>query len=153
MATNSQFVLSYVIFSNPTDTRILIPFLNNIKNNYFDLPEYIVADAGYGSEQNYKNVLDLFNRTPLLTYSMYLKEQTKQYKENAFNTQNWTYDEIKDEFICPDNRRLPFKRYAYRINKYHYQRDFKLYECENCSNCDLFNLCRKMHIKVQIKKL
>ncbi|PNZ03422.1 IS5/IS1182 family transposase [Staphylococcus kloosii] len=95
IATNSQFVLSYDIFPNPTDTRTLIPFLNNIKNNYFDLPEYIVADAGYGSEENYKNVLDSFNRTPLITYTMYLKEQTKLYKENAFNTQNWTYDEIR----------------------------------------------------------
>ena len=26
---------------------------------------------------------------------MYLKEQTKQYKENEFNTQNCTYDEIR----------------------------------------------------------
>ncbi|AVQ36902.1 IS1272 transposase [Staphylococcus kloosii] len=62
---------------NSTDTRTLIPFLNNITNNYFDLPEYIVADANYGSEENYKNVLDSFNRTPLITYSMYLKEQAK----------------------------------------------------------------------------
>ncbi len=56
--------------------------------------------------------LDEFNRTPLITYSMYLKEQTKKYKENKFNTQNWTYDKIRDEFICPDNRRLSFKRYV-----------------------------------------
>ena len=42
-----------------------------------------------------KNVLDSFNQTPLITYTMYLKEQTKQYKENKFNTQNWTYDEIR----------------------------------------------------------
>ncbi|WP_353462739.1 IS1182 family transposase [Mammaliicoccus sciuri] len=153
IATNSQFVLSYDIFPNPTDTRTLIPFLNNIKNNYFNLPEYIVADAGYGSEENYKNIIDSFNRTPLITYSMYLKEQTKKYKENEFNTQNWTYDEIRDEFICPDNRRLPFKRYAYRIDKYNYQRDFKLYECENCSNCALFNLCRNNAYQSTNKKI
>ncbi|MFI3547370.1 transposase [Mammaliicoccus sciuri] len=143
IATNLQFVLPYDIFPNPADTRTLIPFLNNIKNNYFDLPEYIVADAGYGNEGNYKSVLDEFNRTPLITYSMYLKEQTKKYKENKFNTQNWTYDKIRDEFICPDNRRLSFKRYVYRIDKYDYKHNFKLYECENCSNYTLFNLCRK----------
>ncbi|PNZ36799.1 transposase, partial [Mammaliicoccus vitulinus] len=45
IATNSQFVLSYDIFPNPTDTRTLTPFLNNIRNNYFNLPNYIVADA------------------------------------------------------------------------------------------------------------
>lgn len=79
IATNSQFVLTYDIFLNLTATRTLIPFLNNIKNNYFDLPQYIVAGAGYGSD--YNNVLDLYSRTPLITYSMYLKEQTKKYKK------------------------------------------------------------------------
>ncbi|AGU54216.1 hypothetical protein RSAU_002354 [Staphylococcus aureus subsp. aureus 6850] len=29
IATNSQFVLSYDLFQNPTDTRTLIPFFNN----------------------------------------------------------------------------------------------------------------------------
>ncbi len=114
IATNSQFVLAYDIFPNPTDTRTLTPFLNNIKNNYFNLPSYIVADAGYGSEENYKTILDEFNRVPLITYSMYLKEKTKKYKENIYNTKNWKYDEIRDEFTCPSNRRLPFKRYAYQ---------------------------------------
>jgi hypothetical protein len=42
-----------------------------------------------------KNVLDSFNRTSLITYSMYLKEQTKHYKENEFNIQNCTYYEIR----------------------------------------------------------
>lgn len=44
---------------------------------------------------------------------MYLKVQTKKYKSNLFKTQNGSYYKIRDEFICPDNRRLPFKRYAY----------------------------------------
>ncbi|BCN89190.1 hypothetical protein SASK131_08580 [Staphylococcus argenteus] len=57
IATNSQFVLSYDLFQNPTDTRTLIPFLTMIQNTFGYLPEYIVADAGYGSEQNYMNVM------------------------------------------------------------------------------------------------
>ncbi len=57
IATNSQFVLSYDLFQNPTDTRTLIPFLTMIQNTFGYLPEYIVADAGYGSEQNYMNAM------------------------------------------------------------------------------------------------
>ena len=49
IATNSQFVLSYNVYQNPTDTRTMIPFLNSIQETYGHLPEYIVADAGYGS--------------------------------------------------------------------------------------------------------
>ncbi len=68
IATNSQFVLSYNVYQNPTDTRTMIPFLNSIQETYGHLPEYIVADAGYGSESNYKAIIDDFNRTPLITY-------------------------------------------------------------------------------------
>ncbi|WP_338605252.1 transposase [Staphylococcus haemolyticus] len=32
IATNSQFVLSYNVYQNPTDTRTMIPFLNSIQN-------------------------------------------------------------------------------------------------------------------------
>ena len=31
-----------------------------------------------------------------------------------------------DAFICPNNKRLGFKRYAYRHDKYSFKRDFKL---------------------------
>ena len=47
-----------MFFPNPTDTRTLIPFLDTIEANFFELPEYIVADAGYGSEQNYKDIIE-----------------------------------------------------------------------------------------------
>lgn len=82
---------------------------------------------------------------------MYLKVQTKKYKSNLFKTQNGSYYKIRDEFICPDNRRLPFKRYAYWIDEYNYQRDFKLYESDNYRSCDLFNLYSKNAINLQIK--
>ena len=34
IATNSQFVLSYNVYQNPTDTRTMIPFLNLIQETY-----------------------------------------------------------------------------------------------------------------------
>ena len=147
IATNSQFVLSYNVYQNPTDTRTMIPFLNSIQETYGHLPEYIVADAGYGSESNYKAIIDDFNRTPLITYGMFIKDKTKKYKSDIFNTQNWNYDEINDEFICPNNKRLGFKRYAYRHDKYGYRRDFKLYECDDCSECSLKNQCMNFNSK------
>ena len=57
------------------------------------------------------------------------------------------YDEINDEFICPNNKRLGFKRYAYRHDKYGYKRDFKLYECDDCSECPLKNQCMNFNSK------
>ena len=50
VATEGQYALAYDIYSNPTDTRTLIPFLDTIEEKFFPLPEYTVADAGYGSD-------------------------------------------------------------------------------------------------------
>ena len=58
----------------------MIPFLNSIQETYGHLPEYIVADAGYGSEPNYMAIIDDFNRTSLITYGMLIKDKTKKYK-------------------------------------------------------------------------
>ncbi|PZJ53328.1 IS1182 family transposase [Staphylococcus aureus] len=147
IATNSQFVLSYDLFQNPTDTRTLIPFLTMIQNTFGYLPEYIVADAGYGSEQNYMTIIDDFNKTPLITYGMFIKDKTRKFKSGIFNTQNWKYDELNNEFICPNNKRIGFKRYAYRNDRYGFKRDFKLYECDDCSACSLRQQCMKPNSK------
>ncbi|EHT25788.1 transposase DDE domain protein [Staphylococcus aureus subsp. aureus CIG1242] len=80
IATNSQFVLSYDLFQNPTDTRTLIPFLTMIQNTFGYLPEYIVADAGYGSEQNYMAIIDDFNKRHLLRMVCLLKIKRESLK-------------------------------------------------------------------------
>ncbi|WP_245249899.1 IS1182 family transposase, partial [Vagococcus allomyrinae] len=141
IATNNQYVLAYDIFPNPTDFKTLLPFLSTIKENYFDLPQYIVADAGYGSEENYQAIMDDFERTPLITYTMYQKEQTKKFKQNPFHTQNWAYDELMDHYVCPNSREVRFRNYSTRTDKYGFKRQLKMYECEDCSNCPLRSHC------------
>lgn len=37
------------------------PRLDQIEEQYFELPEHIVADAGYGSEPNYDDILSKRN--------------------------------------------------------------------------------------------
>lgn len=143
IATNQQYVLAYETFSNPTDFKTMIPFLKTIKESYFDLPTYIVADAGYGSEENYQAILDEFERTPLITYTMYQKEQTKKYKQNPFITDNWTYNELADTYTCPNNREVKFRNYSTRTDKYGFKKQLKMYECESCFDCPVRNLCTR----------
>ena len=53
IATNSQFVLSYNVYQNPTDTRTMIPFLNSIQGFmiwYLSIVHYEVM------EQNIKRL-------------------------------------------------------------------------------------------------
>ena len=146
IATNSQFVLSYNVYQNPTDTRTMIPFLNSIQETYGHLPEYIVADAGYGSESNYKAIIDDFNRTPLITYGMFIKDKTKNIKVTSLILKIGTMTKLMtNSFVRIIN--AGFKRYAYRHDKYGYKRDFKLYECDDCSECPLKNQCMNFNSK------
>ncbi|WP_244853376.1 transposase, partial [Ornithinibacillus bavariensis] len=126
---------------NPTDTRTFIPFLNTIEQKFFSLPKYIVADAGYGSEQNYEDVLSHRKRTPLITYNQYRNEKKK--KNDPFNLANWKYNEVDDSFTCPNNKTLTFRYHSKRTDKYGFTRSFKVYECEDCSGCPLRSLCTK----------
>jgi len=143
VATEGQYVLAYDVFSNPTDTRTLIPFLDHIEENYFELPEYIVADAGYGSEQNYEDIIENRNRTPLITFNQYRKEKKKKHKENPFHVDNWEYNEEEDAFICPNGKKVPFSYVSTRTDRYGFKRQFKVYECEDCSGCPLRSMCTK----------
>lgn len=143
VATEGQFTLAYGIFPNPTDTKTLIPFLDQIQNQFFSLPEHIVADAGYGSEQNYDDILSKRNRTPLITYGHYLNEQKKKYKNDPFKTSNWAYDEESDTYTCPNQQPVRFKYHSVRTDKSGFERTFKVYECEDCTGCPLRKNCTK----------
>ena len=127
-ATNGQYVLDFDIFPNPTDTRTLKPFLQSIQT--LDLFNYIVADAGYGSEENYRFIIDELEKTPLIPYTMYQKELTKKYQPSTDNPMNWEYLEDTDQFIKPDGLVYSFKNYSSRTDKYGFQRDFKIYEAD-----------------------
>lgn len=143
IATEGQYTLAYGIFPNPTDTKTLIPFLDAIEENYFELPEHIVADAGYGSEQNYAHILTKCKRTPLLTYAHYLNEQKRRFKIDPFQTSNWEYDAEQDAYLCPNEKKLLFQRYATRKDRSGFTREFKLYECEDCTGCPFRLDCTK----------
>jgi len=143
VATEGQYALAYDIFPNPTDTRTLIPFLNKIESHFFKLPEYIVADAGYGSEQNYNDIIENRDRIPLITYNSYIKEQKRKYKKDPFKIANWEYNEEYDYYVCPNGQKLTFQYYSNRTDRYGFKRKFKVYQSENCNDCPLRSQCTR----------
>lgn len=83
IATSNQFITGYRLFQNPTDTRTLQPFIEHLKASNV-LGHTIVADAGYGSESNYRYSEDEFGQhTVLIPYGTMLKEYiAEKYDEN-----------------------------------------------------------------------
>ncbi|WP_336825737.1 transposase, partial [Sporosarcina sp. USHLN248] len=59
------------------------------------------------------------------------------------NAKNWTYLEQDDLFICPNGRKVTFRKYQNKKNASGYEQSYKIYECEDCSDCPLKKLCTK----------
>lgn len=97
IATENQFVLHYDIFPNPTDTTTLIPLLDSYPHDL----KMVVADAGYGSEENLTR-LDQLGVEHLIKYGMFDKEQKRKKRQSTKNLDNWFYDEVSDTYTHPD---------------------------------------------------
>lgn len=146
MATENQFILFYTMHQRPTDTRCFIPHLEKLAESSLPMPKTVIADAGYGSEENYLYAIGE-EKDPrfefLIPYGTYIKEKTRKYKNDIKNAKNWTYQEEDDQFICPNEQRILFKRYQNKKNASGFEQSYKIYECEDCSGCPLKDLCTK----------
>ncbi len=56
---------------------------------------------------------------------------------------NWAYDEASDSFRCPNDKKVAFQYLSNRTGKDNFTRSFKVYECEDCSDCPLRSHCTK----------
>lgn len=74
ISTNKQFILHYSIHPNPTDTKTLESHLKGFEDSYHKVPKELVADAGYGSEENY-NLLKNKKIKPYIKYNYFRKDQ------------------------------------------------------------------------------
>lgn len=128
VASQNQFALYYDVFQRPTDTRTLIPFLTDIFGETSHAADYVVADAGYGSEMNYQFITDELEADYLIPYGMYEKEMTRSYHKDKRKVANWNYDESNDTFTDLDGIEFKFLRYSVRHDKYGDERNFKTYQ-------------------------
>lgn len=56
MGTENCYIVGYGAHAKPSDTTTLIPHLEGLKEQIGRLPENIIANGGYGSEENYANL-------------------------------------------------------------------------------------------------
>ncbi|MFJ7746553.1 transposase [Peribacillus sp. NPDC097295] len=88
-----------IIHKCPTDTRCFKPHIEALKNTSLPSPKNVIADAGYGSEENYLYSLEE-EFEALIPYNTFLTEQKRSYKKDIRHASNWAYDEQKDEYSC-----------------------------------------------------
>ena len=124
-----------------SDMDCFIPLIEKFNEIYRFYPQYPVADAGYGSFNNYL-FCEQNGMQKYMKFTMYEKEtKSEEYHNNPFRAVNFKRD--KDgNLICPNNRKFHFlKNVPVRGNKF--GRTEEHYQCEDCSDCKFKSQCHK----------
>lgn len=140
MGTEGQFVVGFSVHQRPGDPGCLVPHLQGVKERLGRLPENVIADSAYGSEENYA-YLAQEQVGNYLKYNTFGKEQRARYQPDPFAADQLAYDPEKDELICPAGKRLTYRRTLQIHTENSYRSEKRCYEAEDCSTCPLKPQC------------
>ena len=106
----SEYIASYEIFHNPSDSKTLIPFLEKIKSQNIEI-QNVVADAGYESLTNYE-YLENNSYVSYIKPIYYEKSKTRKYKKDLNRVENLDYDEKENRLFRKDELELEILYYS-----------------------------------------
>jgi transposase len=156
IGTENQFILGYSVHQRPTDTRCLIPHLEKVKSQLGKMPGTVIADAGYGGEENY-DFLEQNEAIAIVKYSTYHREKSKVWQTDISKIDNWTYNEEQDTWTCAAGQNLVFRRESKEKTESGYEIQHRHYRSTSCEGCPLKAKCTKAEgnreIKVSMKYL
>ena len=150
ISTENQFITNFGIYQRPTDTLTMISYLESFKARYGMQSEEIVADSGYGSEENYEYMFSN-GMTPYVKYNMFHVEQRRGYRNNPFRVSNLFYNPDDDFYVCPMGQKLKFISQEKRYTASGYQQTVSVYRACRCEGCPLRGQCHKSKRDRQIE--
>jgi transposase len=112
ITTQNQYILGYTLHQTTTDTATLPTHMELLRENLGQVPDALVADAGYGSEENYE-YLENEGIEAYVKFNYFHKEQEKKWKENPAKLENLYYNEQQDCYYCPMGQRMPLASLLY----------------------------------------
>lgn len=150
ISTENQFITNFGIYQRPTDTLTMTSYLESFKTRYGMQSEEIVADSGYGSEENYEYMFRN-GMTPYVKYNMFHVEQRRGYRNNPFRVSNLFYNPHDDFYVCPMGQKMEFIRQEKRYTASGYQQTVSVYRAHRCEGCPLRGQCHKSKRDRQIE--
>lgn len=134
VGTENRYIVGFTIHSNLTDTKTMIPYLNHLEERLRRLPENIVADAGYGSEENYE-YLEEKNLGSYVKYNKFHREKKKKNREKSYLADNLSYIPETDSFVCCNGKQLVHVGKRKYVTEAGYETIRDYYRCEDRSGC------------------
>jgi transposase len=150
ISTDNQVITYYSTHQKSTDFTTLEPHLNGFKNQYGKQSKIVVADAGYGSEENYQ-ILHNQQVESFIPYNMYRIEQTRKHKKNLFHPQNLFYNKEEDFFVCPMGQRMTKIFIKNSKTTTGFAQQHSVYQAINCNGCPMRGQCFKAQTNRRIE--
>jgi len=142
ISTENQFITHYGIYQNPTDTRTFINYLTGFKEQYNKQSTEVVADSGYGSEENYE-YLENENIEHYVKFNYFHKEKKNTFKSDPSIVENLYYNEDEDYIVCPMGQHMTLTAEYEKSNPHGYVSTIKKYKAQNCTECPMRGSCFK----------
>ncbi|NTU89087.1 MAG: IS1182 family transposase, partial [Actinobacteria bacterium] len=143
VGTENQIIVASTVHRRPGDTACAIPHLEHVKESIGHLPQRIVADAGYGSEENYVYLESQGADAYVKHQESFRESKNKKWREDEMRVANWIHDEQGDTYTCPEGRTLGFKWESHPRSDLGYKSVTRVYECTDCTDCSRRKRCIK----------
>jgi transposase len=133
-----QIIVAIKPTNEGTDNDQLNPMLQELEKTTGQAPAQLVADSGYYTDdavlEASKSKTDCF--VPDCDTAAQLNNPKRTDSEKAaYHVSRFTYDEQKDEFTCPQGKKLPFFKNRTRRGP------TKIYRCADCHSCPFQAQC------------
>lgn len=139
LGVSDEYILYAKVYPNPTDTLTFIPFLESYRNAYGSYPTTPVADAGYGSYDNYlycvEHQMELYQK-----YNYY--ESEKHGVKESLLYRSKSMRQVDGSYRCPQGKNFNYQNSDLKTDGT-YPRLEHRYQCEDCTNCPVANRCKK----------
>ncbi len=139
VVSENGFIVGASVSQNANDGTSFIPLMEEMDSALLPEPDEIVADAGYGHEEVYE-YLEERNIDAFIKYPSYHAENSRESKYR-FHYSRFTYDRIRDVFICPLGRQLYFIEEGETRNKSGFVVHQRKYQSSACSDCPYKSQC------------
>ena len=149
ISTENQFITHCSIHQTPGDTTTLESHLKGFESTYEKQSSEVVADAGYGSEENYE-FMQASGIKPFVKYNYFHKEQGKSVKNNPFLPQNLFYNSKEDYHVCPVGQHMNRIGQFKKLSVNGFESTISRYKATNCNGCPLRGGCHKSKDNRQI---
>ena len=135
------FIAAFDVYQYASDMDCFQPLMERFQSFYGQYPEYPVADAGYGSYNNYL-YCEEHGMEKFMKFTMYEKEsKNEKYRNDPYRAVNFPINESGLP-VCPNGKEFHFI-YSRPVRGNKYGRTEEYFQCEDCSGCPHKEKCCK----------